>query len=303
MKRVLAAVFSMLVSAASAGVGQVTGYDSRVPLDGNWQVDGKVLRWTDYPYNLIVGVVLPDGGLCTGQYVGRDLILTASHCAERDSMTARTADGRSFTINLFAKGYDNPNAGFVTIWAKDWALFRITDSKGLLPQGIMPFDVEPKTPIRDGIWSVGFGAMRVLGDDEIVEIQRIVVSALRAQGRILANPSKVDIVQNANIYRAIEAAFRPPRQPIWDDNDRLKLTPSCRTKKFYNQNLVVHDCDTVQGDSGGALVLEKGGGRYSVIGVHSGGFTTIGKSNKNSGLATRTELFYKKLLEARQSSP
>jgi len=301
----------MLIFAEAAGVGSSTGSDARLPVDGTWELDGKVLRWTDYPYNLIVRLS-SQIGTCTGQYVARDLILTAAHCVKKGQQhTVKTADGREFPVGLEAMGFwDDSFNNVLLVQQKDWALFRITNPKGFLPEGVQPLDVEPKSPLFETVWNAGFGGMRRVDDDEIDEIKQIIVSTLKAQGQKFIFATTVHIAdKETDVYKAITAAFQPPKQPLWGDSGRLKLTPYCKTKAAYGHpNLIYHNCDAVGGNSGSALILDKDGGRYSVVGVISGGHTTVGKNilNEKVGIgekATKTELFYDKYLEAKASSP
>jgi len=303
MKRVLLAwVFSMFVSAAAAGVGASTGYDTRIPIDGSMQVNGRPLRWTDYPYNLIVKVMLSEGGACTGQYVARDLILTAAHCAPDKNQTAQTADGRSFPIELYARGpWKFTSLSTSTLGAQDWAIYRIVDSIGFLPADVEPLDVAPKSQARGDIWNAGWGSLRIFDDADIIKMKEAIVSTLKDQlKKLISNPTYIQGIDQ-KVYSAVIKAF----PDAWGDSDRLKLTPSCTTKNLINSRYIYHDCNCVPGNSGSALIFDKGGGHYSVAGVMSGATPTVGKVawGKVDGWAARTELFYDVYQKAKASSP
>jgi len=289
MRRLSSILFCLYAGALCAGVGNVYNVDKR-----------EYVNWSDYPFNLTLKVLRPgrpDRTFCTAQYVARDLILTAEHCAKEKIMSFKNSDGRVFSARLAASGYFENDT--------DWALYRALDAAGILGPGASPLGVLPRTAIRGGVQIAGFGDLRKLSDQEIEDIRWIIIYLLQTQRKFSLNAAEKQASSTSmnGMWESIDSEVaRRGMAPIWGDSERLKLSAGCGAVKFDNYKLVAHNCDSVGGNSGAALLVREQDG-FKVLGVESSGLETVGKNDLQSGFAVRTEIFYNQYLGAKRSSP
>lgn len=125
MKYLLFAFFIAPMAFAQTGLKSVFGDDNRTPMLSH-----------DYPFSAIMRLESSGGGHCTASLVGRDLILTNSHCLSDESGQKKSSVKAKFhgfsnfsptiavsDIFLGTRDYDNDPAN-------DWALARIDKPLG-----------------------------------------------------------------------------------------------------------------------------------------------------------------------------
>lgn len=221
------------------------------------------------PYNMIVHFM----GKCTGQYVASDLILTNAHCVYQachdseismplcrfENFAGKSGSGRVVSVG---RKYSLNNGGaFVDENYSpdtDWAIIKTDD----LPSDTW-FNVGTAT-VPGRYNSVGFGAMRIIADDELPIIRKKYVSFLRKRydmGRMSAkkilNETKLETTMWADFDSFLSDATDEtgvsiaPLFPA-DEEKKLKLHADCEINTVKN-GYFFHNCDTFHGNSGGAI--------------------------------------------------
>jgi len=292
---------------ARPGAAQMVGdADTRVYVDD---------IWSQYPFNLIVKLKSADGSeprggdaFCTGQYVGRDLILTAAHCVKygtggkvrieshKGEWTASLVDMGPFALS---GAEADPN---------DYALYRIDDRAGhlkLFSSDPPPFRIEPASHTQTGVSLAGFGGLRRISDMELEQIRRILIALVEQDMRERINSGKSGpLVQMEDVMVSHGSSFanRLERElairgirNIYGDTARLKWSPNCAITSV-DANWVGHNCDASQGNSGGAIFYAKQGGYY-ILGIVSNGKSSFGRDAADGvhSYATKPEKFYGKV--------
>ncbi|MBD5389356.1 trypsin-like serine protease, partial [bacterium] len=228
----------------------------------------EYVDWTTAPYNRIVLF----GGNCTGQYIAPDLILTAAHCVFNHCYDSEldlgdcfftNSSGQSGTGRVIAVGREYSLANGIPLDgadytpATDWALIKTED---LTTDSW--FQVAPIT--QPGKYnSVGFGAIRIIDDDELPIIRKKYVLWLRQKydlGRLVSSKKilektklKTDMWHEfdeflANVHDETGVSIAPLFPP--DENRKLKAHLNCDIVEVKD-GYFIHHCDEFHGNSGG----------------------------------------------------
>jgi len=259
---------------ASAEIGRT---DRRVDVSASW---------SQHPYNLIGRLLMP--GVCTGQYVGPDLILTAAHCVDQSGFNSFQTYRGSTTVRLLAHG---GGWGAIT----DWALYRIDDANFHIHGGW--FSVATNSRMDVPLQSAGFGALRVLTDSEIDIILDAMIYILeRDENNIHITRVRLDHTNKQFIQDLETELARRGINPIFDDSDRLKSVRNCATVNAASGDFLANDCETWPGNSGGA-VWTGAMGAPTVVGVVFAAAQRIGMESRINARAVRSENFRRAVQE------
>ncbi|MCL1892392.1 MAG: trypsin-like serine protease [Alphaproteobacteria bacterium] len=211
---------------------------------------------------------------CTGQYVSPNIILTAAHCLYYYSaqpsrfLEVRNYKGDVFPIRVIMAYNDFEGMGRKQE-DNDWALLLVEDPAYYARNY---FNIARQGRIG-AVQQVGFGALRILSDEEIHKIRKKLLERVKLsknERNLLKSgePEKEQIV--INDYRALnnrqwerflnelDNANKPESEgglgiPELFNNDRdLKSNASCSIVSA-DGFIATHTCMTYGGDSGSAL--------------------------------------------------
>ena len=284
-----------LSGVANAGVGDI---DAR-----------EYVNWSESPYNRFV-YFESGGGVCTAQYVGRDVILTARHCVDDDGFTV----GSKYRITL----HDGSKT-YVTLEKygptknEDWALLRVNDSNFYMDSY---FDVSA-TEQYIHIENTGFGYMRILSDEEIKYIKQVVTQVKQADKT--GTRSFQDIMLEI-MPKLTDAGIQPLIDFACDDLSKeecwrfkLKSDKTCSISEYWDYEkkysidmwrtggyvfydyIVPTTCDAWSGNSGGAYFVNN-----TIYGICSSGADSWQDAEDTDFAATPT-LFYSAVQEMRKT--
>lgn len=210
-----------------------------------------------YPYTAIgrVDWTLADGRVishCTGTLIGRDLVLTNSHClshpANNEIIDPKQYRALSDRVSMVFQpnmihGVAETTAKVVTYeygWkeypnkaAEDWALLKLD---------------------------------RSLGDD---------FGYLGWRDLDLSNPRILDAIEDKIKIAGYAGDFPTPQyQQFGQPGETAGLHQGCSILKGYNEGdfagLLFHQCDTNPGSSGSAIFARFANGNYYILGLHAG---------------------------------
>ena len=251
-------------------------------------------EWQKFPYNNIVQLRIYSDqqyAVCTGQYVGSDLILTAHHCVQHlinqdvldtDIITATGKYLRVRTTTVKKGNWDYDKFDEPAVAAQDWLLLRIPAGSPAIKSDSY-FDVSNTASVGLTGENWGFGSMRVIRDDELVNIKQIVIDETRK----VCNKDYDSFVKGKETLRSQQTADanyittclvgaldnindRLGDKPLTSEEEGDKLKRSrCRVKSIKN-NLLDTDCDTFSGNSGGPFFVNNN--LYGVLSKGSNGF-------------------------------
>ena len=244
--------------------------------------------WATPPYNSFVKLTevvsenLSYG--CTGQYIAKNLILSAGHCTldKPIRFEATNYKKQRFRVRLLETKW---NSSKRVRQLGDWAIFLIEN-----PQYYLDTFLDPTIPTQTTeVINAGYGYVRILGPEDIQVIRQIL-------GDEHVN-EKVDFDRFINIFedQLSEKGFGL----LQYDSDRLKASKcnvvfeDCSknmTKACNNQNLRHADnfpqilattCDSWQGNSGGGYVSGN-----KVLGICSYGVDSFGDMSNTDYMAS-----------------
>ena len=218
--------------------------------------------WAKPPYNSFVKlqeVVGPSNAyVCTGQYIAKNLILSAGHCTEDSPIEFRAINYKKqeFKVKLLETGYN----GIYEVG--DWAIFLVED-----PQyyGDAFFDsTKPERTTK--VINAGYGYVKVLSERELNTIREVL-------GETNLTTSKERSFED--ILRTFEEKLSEKQislMGMFNDTDRLKasecnivfedcsgnLTPACNgqylRRAAKHPDILATTCDNWQGNSGGGYI-------------------------------------------------
>ena len=262
------------------------------------EVDGREpVQWQDYPQIVHLFVVQDaegNDGWCTGQYIAKDLIVTAGHCVKgwvnQDGkfvknrkyggvqqklflgpITGTNYKDERFDLELLAdpRWYDmsDPNRA-----NSDYAILRVKDPKGYMTEKwytLVDSLDKTKTIV---VSNVGFGWMTILTEDEITRLKKIYDAYMQEPGSHSAEELHNRYESIADGYTQYNGIGRSL------SDDKLKIHKGCsmkydngnyiwaETEERYQADVWISNCDTFEGNSGGAYIDSNG----NLFGVHSG---------------------------------
>lgn len=195
--------------------------------------DRFLVDTTQMPWRAIGSLELQDGS-CTGTLVGPTLVLTAAHCVT-------DTGNETYTPVSFSAGLSQGRSvGEAKVVA---AVFDPNYTPDTVPAGEgNGYDwalVVLDRPLGD---EVGFLNVHELGATELSQI---------ARSGLLVN----------------QAGYS------WDTGNNMSGNQGCRVVQAFDDNSILHECDTAQGDSGSPILLNVDG-EWKVIGVDSQFFRT-----------------------------
>jgi len=251
--------------------------------------------WRLYPYNQYVYV----GGVCTGQYVGENLILTAAHCIRKCDPDepicfVLTYKGEFFADIIKLGDYEDGKV------EEDWMLLKVRDPKffSRRPFGVLENGVTSHDAMR-----AGFGSLRIIQDSELPVIKKLFIEFLQTtskpylSGRIESIPLQGILLKDFDRWlTSREKEGLPSVYPLNQNFFVLKAVHGCEISDSNylvpttkDGRFVRHFCADTSGDSGGAILV-KNGQDYSVAGISSRKWKW--GDLWDATFATRPELFY-----------
>ena len=274
------------------------------------------------PYNAVVLV----GGVCTGTlvretafgFLPNTLLFTAAHCTNIDNddkpnktLWITLQDGRSFDVEFVSMGKYDLGAKSTTAQESlsDWAIYKFPISLYMSTTTTADGDVEYRVseniphvesvmvrpnelPRGSAVSVVGYGALKIMSDDEISEFQNNYIEYLNSQGvgsmpadtREAASEYGMDAdtnalyINHAKVTEYLQNTFTDPTGKKRSINStitdyRLKIS-QCRYQDASNP------CHSWHGNSGGPIFDTDG----NIVGIVSGGTSYIGgKQHANLG--------------------
>jgi len=230
-----------------------------------------VVNWSDYPQIVHIKSEVGDGFIstCTGQYVSKNIILTAAHCVlyandVSAKIIAVTNDNKECLANrvFWVNNYLTASYSY----PYDFAAIEIG------PECYSSMNYEMRTSdVGDNIVvdNIGFGALTVLSEAEIKQ--------LKARYDSLSDDDKrnADVVQNALsevLGRSIKDKF---------DDHKLKIHKSCTGHRQQSDNVFYTDCYDWGGNSGGPIIVHDNKVLVGVMaGSNNNGYGDIGSGSE-----------------------
>ncbi|MBR5153953.1 MAG: trypsin-like serine protease [Alphaproteobacteria bacterium] len=265
---------------------------------GTGTVDNReYVNWSSAPYNKIVRITR-GGGLCTGQYVAPNLILTAGHCLNMsESWSGRGRIGKSDIEIHLADG--RSTMGTIVDYGQnidyDWGMVLITDS-AFYHDG--PFDVSGANVLNTTVTNAGFGFMRILADNEI-NVLRDIWTQTMAENPGIKRSDFMQIFYKAS-ERINQAISQGTISKALVEPKTLKAHIGCRLKNWASGGgstlLVESDCDTFNGNSGGPFFRDNTIYGISALGLHTW-------DNDNNSAATPPKQFFNAIQTLKRKYP
>lgn len=248
-------------------------------------------EWDTKPYNGYVLICRVGACVGTGQFVSPHLILTNKHVIQACATNGRQcsvflSNGKSADADVITVG-GAELTGAINPVNTDWGFLRVND---VVADAY--FDYADKTTIQDGLMRAGFGALRILSNDDIKNI-RI------AYTRSLINANQSDTTKWNSLNKAAKISDKekehrnkyiiaPEKLNFFDeyklltgkdfvtdcmsDTTTLKAIRGCGIKWVANTQFS-HNCQSWGGDSGSALL--GGPGLTTIVGINRAGVRDI----------------------------
>jgi V8-like Glu-specific endopeptidase len=140
--------------------------------------------------------------------------------------------------------------------AKDWAIYQVNfgDRPDFTARQVS--SRQYGKPVQ--VARAGFGALRVLSNDDIRDIKRLQVEYRRKNPRASTN------LNSAGFAKYLQGKG----YNIFNDSNRLKAVKNCNA--VFSKGILEHSCDSWGGDSGSGLYARSGGNWY-LVGLNSAG--------------------------------
>lgn len=246
--------------------------------------DDRVYASVSNPeYRGLVRLTANRGGVCSGTFVSKNLILTNSHCAvacKNGCSAYFYNESGNEKSNLKVVAY-YPNYDIFN--GTDWALM-LSDKDSSFHRSITPQTTTG--PILSG----GYGMMRILKDEEIPTLKQLYAQTKQEFKEKCLRESK----NNSNAWiGCINKHFETKVQergiePIFRDSGNFKVQ-NCKilgTMQGHDK-MIYTDCDAAAGNSGGPYL--RGG---QIVGLNNCGFNDIFDEKSAGAGGLKTENFY-----------
>ncbi len=229
----------------------------------------KYVEWAQYPQ--IVALISDETNtFCTGQYIAKNLILTARHCVTPNSLFDNNAQlGKKYEITRFdgqttqatLVKYGEDTVSCVTGVCKDWAWLMIEDENFYSNDyfKISKTDVGRNTDVS----RAGFGWLRILSDAELEQIKQIVQNYVKENGLryqdennmandgFFVDENQAMVTLSSVLSSLNEKISAAGIKPLRDGDLVLKAHEGCKLSK--QENRLVSSCASWGGDSGSGV--------------------------------------------------
>jgi hypothetical protein len=236
---------------------------------------------SDQNYHGVVKLTTADGrGRCTGGFVSKNLVLTNSHCAVHcnNGCKAEFWDGSKYqTANLQVVAYFQDQQGKRRLNGTDWAVL-LSDKESPFRKPVVP----RSTPGQ--ILHGGFGALRIIEDDEIPFLKDLYVKTKKEFYSECKKKESFTGCINGQVDKKLKEMGK---KPLFYDTDNFKIqTCNITGTSKKSEKMLQTDCDGASGDSG-APYLRSG----NIVGLNNSGPLDIFDGSR--GLyGLKTENFY-----------
>ena len=269
-KSLIAILLSLYTANAFCGYGGYIG-----------QYDNRTYGSLSSPEYRGVTKLSVGGYSCTGGFVSKNLILTNDHCALhcRNECSALFWNGSGYEKSkLRVVAYYEQ---FETLDGNDWALL-LSDKESNFYKPVSPTS-SPGQIIRGG-----FGALRIIENDEIPFLKQLYIQTQKEFGTSCKRQQKISYYEciNEHVNTRLE---NMGKKPLLSDSNNFKVQ-TCKILGTHPQSnrMLLTDCDSSGGDSGAPLLRNN-----QIIGLNNSGKQNIFGTETANASAIKPENFYK----------
>ncbi|HEY9627386.1 MAG TPA: trypsin-like peptidase domain-containing protein [Coleofasciculaceae cyanobacterium] len=227
----------------------ILGQDDRIPVTSQlfpWKAIGR-LEWATSDPNAT--------GICTGTLIGKDLVVTNSHCLDaamkaQNSQTPRIA----FEPNLIDGSFNQSDLATVTSWEYGWKSGYQANSADEVNKDWALLKLDK--PLGETYGYLGWRSLDL--SDEAV------LNSLQGQIRLAGYSGDF-----------------PRSAPANQQGNTASVHIGCSIAGS-GEGFLIHNCDTMGGASGSALIARFDDGNYYIIGLHRGSNSDIQLSTQES---------------------
>ncbi len=220
-----------------------------------------------YPWSAIGKVLFQSGGHCTATVVGRHTLLTSAHCLYQDDQSNRIDLPTTFHAGL--------DGSFSAATARVIGHYAAPGYDNAARPTDTNFDGHD--------WAFLF-VDRDLG----TEVGMLDVQPLNAED--------LGSALNGGWHTVHQAGYSS------DSDERMTANVGCPIIRIFDDNTIFHQCDTLQGDSGSPLFVERDG-RYWIVGVMSATYPNSDGPYPLNNMAVDSRAFYREYLRQARPKP
>ncbi len=232
MKHIIALILLCSLAQAQTGLKSVFGDDDRFALDSH-----------AYPYSAVIRLENTEGGHCTASLIGRDLILTNSHCFQdesgrmKTSVKAQVHGLKNFSPTLLVSDITLGTQDYDDEPRNDWAIARISQPIGDV---VGHFYLAEEAQVGSGFNLVGFSGDFKSGRTAGVH-ENCSLKGLLSQHRVMMH--NCDMTHGASgsaIWKMSENKGKDNHHDVWSAQDSNLSIPVQTFKTQVKQALSQH---------------------------------------------------------------